>query len=71
MRYIAFKKTILKLMIYIHMIFDGLDTRMIFVLSMIGVKEFLSCVVTSLTLYVTIPRFRTILTKDSLKVFLT
>ena len=68
LRYIAFVKTTLKLMIYIHMIFDGLNTTMIFVLLMIGVKEFVSYIVTSLTLYVSISRFRTMLTKNSLKV---
>ena len=48
------------------MIFDGLNTTMIFVLLMIGVKGFVSYVVTSLTLYASIPRFRTMLTKNSL-----
>ena len=53
---------------YIHVIFGCLNTTMIFVLSMIGIKEFVSCVVTSLTLYVSISRFGTMLTKNSLKV---
>ena len=36
--------------------------------SIIDVKEFVSDVVTSLTLYASIPRFGTMLTKNSLKV---
>ena len=53
---------------YIHVIFGCRNTTTIFVLSMIGIKEFVSCVVTSLTLYVSISRFGTMLTKNSLKV---
>ena len=62
-----FLETKIMLLYLVHMIFDGRNTRMMFVSSMIDAKEFVSDVVTSFALYASMPRFGTMLTKNSLK----
>ena len=63
-----FPETKIRLLYLIHMVFDGRNTGMMFVLFYDCVKEFVSDVVTSLTLYASIPRSGTMLTKKVLKV---
>ena len=62
-----FIETKIRLLYLIHTIFDGRNTRILgwyLYFSIIDVKEFISDVVTSLTLYASIPRFGTMLTKN-------